>query len=718
VVALRFDQPGDDVFGAACERATGGNPLLLQQLLGGLALEGATPTRRDAGAISAVGPRVIARSVLGRLGKLPPEATATARAVAILGDGADVATVAALSGQELTDVARITGALAQAEILRSGSPLGFAHPVVGEVVLQDIPAAERQLQHWQAAKLLEDAGASSERVAAQLLAAPPIGEDWAIERLAEAALTATASGAADSAVTYLTRMLAEPLSDERRPNVLLQLGMSEAGTGGPHAIEHLTQAYRTLDSPEARGYAAYALSRSLLFVGEPQRAADLAAEARRDLPDSAADIARIVESAELISVYFGAKVPDAEDRYERLRAMPEDPTGGEAVLAAAASYDWLYRGGTAEECADLAYSAIERAARMEFDTGLTWIVANVVLVAADRPEAMEMWDRALARSHKQGGMFGVMTVHLWRGFTQLRHGELLEAEESLRAGIEQINLLGGATLDYAHGLLATTLIEQGRVDEAERTLYEIDRPEGIGDGALLWRVAEIELLLAKGRAEEALAAAETHAELCGWRINPAFATSLSLKARALDKLGRREEAEEVLELELERAECWGAPGTVGRTLRLLGEIREDRGLADLERAIELLGRSPMKLELGRALAALGAAKRRGRKQSEAREPLRRAYELAEACGADPLTAQARTELHASGARPRSSALSGPASLTASERRVTDLALEGQTNKQIAQALYVTPKTVEVHLSNAYRKLEISSRRELASVLAA
>ena len=70
------------------------------------------------------------------------------------------------------------------------------------------------------------------------------------------------------------------------------------------------------------------------------------------------------------------------------------------------------------------------------------------------------------------------------------------------------------------------------------------------------------------------------------------------------------------------------------------------------------------------------------------------------------------ELYAAGARPRTDARSGAAALTASERRVADLAAGGETNRDIAQSLYVTPKTVEVHLSNAYRKLGIRSRREL------
>ncbi len=142
------------------------------------------------------------------------------------------------------------------------------------------------------------------------------------------------------------------------------------------------------------------------------------------------------------------------------------------------------------------------------------------------------------------------------------------------------------------------------------------------------------------------------------------------------------------------------------------------GLARLEEAVAVLDPSPARLELARALAALGAALRRERRPGDAREPLRRALELAVACAATGLAEHVRTELYAAGARPRTDARSGAAALTASERRVADLASGGVTNRDIAQTLYVTPKTVEVHLSNAYRKLGIRSRRELGAALAA
>jgi len=718
LVEARFGRPPDERFTAACLRATGGNPLLLGELLGELVRAGASPTAADAPAIGEVGPRAVARTVAQRLAKLPPGATEVAQAVSILGDGTDVAAVGALEERDVAEVAEATAALAQAEILERMPPLRFVHALVRDAVYEAIPLGERALRHARAARLAVESGRPPEVVAAQLLAAPVSGEPWVADALDAAATEATARGASDVAIGLLRRLLDEPIEEQRRAGVLLQLGIAEAkATDRDEAVAHLTAAYERLEAPEMRGAAAYALSRTFMFIGRAQEAADLAAEAAAALPEELRDLAKMLESIELTSLYFGARVRDAERRFAELRALPAAASGGDGVLSAAASYDWMYRGGDAGECAELASEAIELAAATELDSGLAWVVATVVLVAAERPEAMDVWDRALARSHRQGSMFGVLTVHLWRGFTELRHGELPAAEDSLRAGIEQISLLGGATLDYAHGLLCSTLLARGQPDAAEEALHGIDRPEGTGDGALLWRMCEIELLLARRRWEDALAAALDHAELCDWRTNPAYAQTLSLQAQALAGLGRREEALEVLGRELEAAEGWGASGTIGRVLRVRGEILREEGIADLERAVELLETSPMQLELARALAALGSTLRHARKPTDAREPLRRALEIAEVCSAAGLAAHVRSELHATGARPRTSALSGPGALTPSERRVADLAAEGQTNKAIAQALFVTPKTVEVHLSNAYRKLDISGRRELAAALA-
>ena len=222
--------------------------------------------------------------------------------------------------------------------------------------------------------------------------------------------------------------------------------------------------------------------------------------------------------------------------------------------------------------------------------------------------------------------------------------------------------------------------------------------------------------MAEGRDAEALTAYEDYVRRHAHVRLPTATFARSHAARALDRLGRTEEAIALAEAELADARRWGAPGTVGPALRVLGVLRREEGSALLEEAVTVLERSHARLELAKALADLGAALRRERRPSDAREPLRRALELADACGADALVEHVRSELYATGARPRTTALGGVDALTASERRVAEFAADGQSNRDIAQALFVTPKTVEVHLSNAYRKLGIRSRRELAGAL--
>jgi DNA-binding CsgD family transcriptional regulator len=121
--------------------------------------------------------------------------------------------------------------------------------------------------------------------------------------------------------------------------------------------------------------------------------------------------------------------------------------------------------------------------------------------------------------------------------------------------------------------------------------------------------------------------------------------------------------------------------------------------------------------LARAEFGLGGSLRRRGQVANARPHLARAGELATQCGSAGLAQLAATELRVAGGRPRQRSVTGVDALTPSERRAVELAVIGRTNKAIAQELYVTPKTVEVHLSSAYRKLGIKSRGELAAIWA-
>jgi len=225
-----------------------------------------------------------------------------------------------------------------------------------------------------------------------------------------------------------------------------------------------------------------------------------------------------------------------------------------------------------------------------------------------------------------------------------------------------------------------------------------------------------QLLIAEGRTEEALEAADELGRSARWVLNPATWPGRSLKAEALDLLERRGEALELAEAELELARRFGAPGTVGTALCMLGTLEREAGLDHLREAVDVLNDSPARLDHAKALAALGAALRRAGGRAEAREPLREALDLAERCGAAGLAERTREELSATGARPRRAVRYGVDALTASELRIARMAAEGLTNREIAQELFVTIRTVEMHLTHGYQKLEISSRAELPDAL--
>jgi DNA-binding CsgD family transcriptional regulator len=200
--------------------------------------------------------------------------------------------------------------------------------------------------------------------------------------------------------------------------------------------------------------------------------------------------------------------------------------------------------------------------------------------------------------------------------------------------------------------------------------------------------------------------------------NPAIIPWRSEAALGLLQLGDRQEGRRLAAEEVELARRWGAPRALGKALRAAGLLEGGAtGLALLREATAVLADSPALLERAWTLTDFGAALRRANRRAEARAPLREGLALAHRCGAAPLEQRAHDELVAAGSRPRRVALSGVESLTPSEQRIAAMAAQAMTNRDIAQALFVTPKTVEMHLNNIFRKLSISSRTQLPQALA-
>ena len=220
--------------------------------------------------------------------------------------------------------------------------------------------------------------------------------------------------------------------------------------------------------------------------------------------------------------------------------------------------------------------------------------------------------------------------------------DLDEAEQSLRTALGELEDWGyGEQIGqiYCEAFLSAVLRERGDLEGARAVLENSVDPGGEDDGARYWLNSQIELLLAEQRHDEALPAAEGYAaRFDAFMRNPMDAPWRSHKALALAGLGRAEEGLPLVEEELERARAWGAPGTVARTLRVLGMVQPDDGLAHLEEAVEVVAGSPARLEHAKSLLALGIALRHARRPTDARAPLRQALEVADVCGAASLRA--------------------------------------------------------------------------------
>ncbi len=717
LIADRLGAEPDAAFTAACVEATGGNPLLLRQLLSSLAVEDVRPLASEVGAVKRIGPGAISRTVLVRLHRLGDQAVALAQALAVLGI-TEQRVAAGLAGLTMEEAAAAASALARAEILDPHPPAAFVHPLVRDAIYHELPFAERVMRHARAAALLAEHGAPPEQIATHLLSAPRKGDPWVVDVLAAAAASARAKGAADTAVSLLTRALEEPPPPERRPGLLLELGLAEVLTSGPAAATHLREAWEQLEDPQLRAYAAGALTRTLFFTAPAAEASAVSRQAAAETPPELVDARQALRATELAAARYGmgGKL-SAED----LSAVAIEGDGpGAKMLAAMVSFGLAMTGVGEERCAALAQRALAGDVLIGVDPGLFPVPALMVLTMADREEAVAEWEKLRALAHRRGSLLGVLSVNLWSGRTLLWRGELREAQERLEAANERFAEWGRTRSreTYGSAFLGAARLLRGDLAGARAALADGQADDDGSDGYAQLARTRAELLLEEGdfagtlelsfRLEQQDQAIASFPGWLPWR---------SLRAQALAGLGRIDEALPLARDEVEVCRLFGSPGVVGRSLRVLGTIDPDDGLDRLQEAVELLERSTARYECALAHAALGTAVRLARRPTDAREPLRRALELADRCGADGLVQHVRSELYATGARPRTAERSGPGALTPSERRVAELAAAGRTNKEIAQALFVTLKTVEVHLSSSYQKLGIGSRRELEVALA-
>jgi DNA-binding CsgD family transcriptional regulator len=720
----------EPAFAAACWEATGGTPFLVRTLVEALREERIAPVATSAARVQNVASITLDRWAMLRLARLGADAARLARAVAVL-ERTELGQAAGLAGLALADAAMAADLLVRAGVLDE-APLCFAHPLLRGAVYRDLGMAERAGAHGRAARLLAEAHASPGRVAEHLLATVPTGDGWTVEQLRAAAREAASRGAPESAAAYLRRAVAEPPPPEAGRGMLLELGLVEFTAGEPGWHDHLAAAVESAGDNSARIASALLFANALRWHDRPVEAVQVCDHVAAGLDGRDTEGHLVLDAMAIgCGVLDAAAAPSMADRAAALLVRSRERSVPHQCLLAAA-YVAVLANQPADQVAELALRAIAPGTGpLPEPVDSPWLPdgtfrhpsAVLPLIWAERYDAAQaLADAAVAEAQASANGMILPAVLAHRAWLAFRRGDLTAAEADARALLEAPGQPSPPLFrNRATAVLVDVLVERGDLDEAERALEPL--AANLASAALTATMrldTRGRLRFAQRRFGEALRDFRAAGEIAvsGLAPSPSYLPWRSDAALAALALGDTDTARRLSDEELDLARAFGAPRTLGVALRAAGLVAGgERGEELLHEAIEALAGPDTQLEQARALADLGALLRRGNRRVQARQLLRQALDLAHHLGAAALARQAETELRATGAKPRRVQLTGLEALTASERRIAELAAQGLTNREIAQTLFITSRTVEGHLTHVFNKLDVKTRTGLTAALA-
>jgi DNA-binding CsgD family transcriptional regulator len=717
---LPASEPG---FIQACAEVSGGNPFLAHELLWALRTEEIAPTAGSAARVRSLVPDAVLRSVLVRLNRRGDAARRLAQAVAVLGDRVPLRHARLLARLDTETAEAAADALADAGILAAGEPLRFTHPLIGSSVYADIPAFARARAHRRAEDLLTADGAPLDAIAAHALLTRPDGDQRTVATLREAAAQALNRGDPGAAARLLARALTEPPATAARGHVLLELANAELEQGDMSASGHIDEALPMFEAPEDRVPALAALARMHFNRGAHEAAASAMEEALELLKPEDPALPPLLVSYLTASTFRAELAPLAAKRLQPLiQAARDGRPPDDPGLLAHLVLRLAFAAEPAERIRVLAARATAADPLVEpASLGiLTGLIVQALCCVDELDDAERICAEAIAAAGRRGSLLNFTMTSYHRAIGRYHRGELSSALADLDQALLSSQEGWTAGDAWPSSLRAHIHVERGDLAAARAALLlTADALPGSMDLPIA-RFAKAVLALAEGRPEAALADAEAAGQLlsAGFGIDhPGFVPWRHPAALAAHALGQDSRARGLAREQLDRARWSGTARALGLALRTQAVVSEgeDR-IAALSEAAEVLARSPSALQRAHVLVELGAARRRAGQRSAAAPPLREGLELADRMGATRLLTTARHELRALGLRPRRSAVSGPGSLTPTEHRVAELAASGLTNRQLAEALFVTVKTVETHLARAYQKLGTRSRAELTRLI--
>lgn len=662
-------------------------------------------------------------------------------ALAVMDRPASVAAIAAIAGADVDVVADALDVL--------GARPSLDEP--GCFVVDDLDAAAEREAIAAArlatlvsrdARLRFDVGAPDEEVA-ELLLQGTGDERWAIPVLRDAADRAFRRGDPAHALVLLERALAVPgppaqsqstASEVEGIGLLIAVGRATAAAGQTDAAEHFAAAATRLEAaPEDLPASVHAELADACYeaglISEARACYERALVVHRRHPDptsGAIDEARIISGLSTTSLLTGRRHAHVVERLDALTSSPPDtPTlADRALMAAAAGEIGLGVLRPAASVERLVEAVIGGLALPEvLHRPMMEPVAAALSIVGRPQQAVELLDRLLAEAEEDQDVVAHISLLPLRGYASLVSGALAaaatDAVETLRlaARFPSASPLAAAPARYVAAVAAL------EADDAEMAASIVHVP----DHAERWAGSPMHGWFLDALARVQADAGDLDGAVRTWGQAGAAFTTIGGSglpgewrdglARTLKRLDQCDQARQVSDEQLAVAVELGAARQRGLALATAAAVTDEheRAIDLLAEAVTFLQASEARLDTGRVELELGRRLRRQGRRRSAREHLRRAEEVAVACGAHRLERLSGVELTLAGA---SSTQPGRSVLTTSEAMVAAAAASGQSNPEIAASLHMSRKTVEAHLSSVYRKLRIPNRSELREAIAA
>jgi DNA-binding CsgD family transcriptional regulator len=644
--------------------------------------------------------------------------------------------VSALTRSTVAMVERATGAPAVARrgleqaadagvVEVDGDVVRFAHPLLRSVVYADAPSQQRRRLHRRLAQVVLD----PEEHARHLALATDRPDAGVAQALEDAAVLARSRGAPAAAAELLelagTRTPAGRAQDRWRRTLEAGRYYFEAGDT-QRARTLLETAVATAASHDARAQARLALAGVLHHSDGPLESVPVL---ERALEEAGANrgLRMEVERELAHDLWLRGDLAEAR-RHARAAVELAGEVGEPAALVTTAANQTLLdaaEGGVTPESLERARSLVASAPGSSGAGQLTMVepaeevLALLLVVAGELDEARGLYLEQLKQASVRGDehrreylAWCLARIEVRAGNFQLAAGY---AEESDLEAAGQEGLVS-ETL----GARAEVAVLLGRVEVAHRAAEEgltIAERHGLGLAALRNRAALGFLELSLGNPANAHrwlgpAVAAMHDMGLG---EPAYVPLLPDEIEALIALGELEQAASLIDVLEERGHALDRPWALAAAARGRGLLQAARGeqaaaLEALQLALQEHNRMAQPFELGRTLLVKGTIERRARKWGAARASLEGGLTHFERLGAVLWVNRARTELRRVGGR-------APARhLTPTEEKVAELVSTGLTNQEVADALFVSVRTVEANLSRIYHKLGVRSRTEVHAKL--